>query len=130
VWDFWAILSYLLFSIVFFYVGLIPDLATMRDRSRSAWGRTLYGAFALGWRGSARHWNRYEILHRTLAALAVPLVTSVHSIVGLDFAASLMPGWQESIFPPYFVMGALFSGFGVVIVLTALVRWGLGPVRK
>jgi Ni/Fe-hydrogenase subunit HybB-like protein len=125
VWDFWAIVSYLLFSIVFFYVGLIPDLATMRDRARPGLGRTLYGAFALGWRGSARHWRRYEILHRTLAALAVPLVTSVHSIVGLDFAASLMPGWQESIFPPYFVMGALFSGFGVVIILTALVRWGL-----
>jgi Ni/Fe-hydrogenase subunit HybB-like protein len=125
VWDFWAILSYLIFSLIFFYVGLIPDLATMRDRSRSVWGRSLYGAFALGWRGSARHWQRYEILHRTLAALAVPLVTSVHSIVGLDFAASLMPGWQESIFPPYFVLGALFSGFGVVAILSALVRWGL-----
>ena len=125
VWDFWAIVSYLLFSIIFFYVGLLPDLATMRDRARTAAGRTLYGIFALGWRGSARHWRRHEILHTTLAALAVPLVVSVHSIVGLDFAASLMPGWQESIFPPYFVVGAMFSGFATVVLLAASVRWGL-----
>jgi molybdopterin-containing oxidoreductase family membrane subunit len=125
VWDFWAILSYLIFSILFLYVGLVPDLATMRDRARSLAARRLYGALALGWRGSARHWKRYQRLHTLMACLAVPLVTSVHSIVGLDFAASLMPGWQESIFPPYFVVGALFSGFATVAVLAALVRWGL-----
>ncbi len=125
VWDFWAILSYLIFSILFLYVGLLPDLATMRDRAASRAAQILYGVFALGWRGSARHWRLYRTLHVTLAAMAVPLVTSVHSIVGLDFAASLMPGWQESIFPPYFVVGALFSGFAMVLLLTALVRWGL-----
>jgi Ni/Fe-hydrogenase subunit HybB-like protein len=125
VWDFWAILSYLIFSIVFLYVGLLPDLATMRDRATSRTAQVLYGLFALGWRGSVRHWQLYKMLHVTLAAIAVPLVTSVHSIVGLDFAASLMPGWQESIFPPYFVIGALFSGFAMVLLLTALVRWGL-----
>jgi len=125
VWDFWAILSYLLFSILFLYVGLIPDLATMRDRARGRFAQVLYGAFALGWRGSAQHWRCHAILHRTLAALAVPLVVSVHSIVGLDFAASLMPGWQESLFPPYFVVGALYSGFAMVLLLALLVRWGL-----
>jgi molybdopterin-containing oxidoreductase family membrane subunit len=125
VWDFWAILSYLLFSILFWYVSLIPDLATMRDRCRSHAGRVLYGIFALGWRGSARHWDRLTRLHITMAALGVPLVCSVHSIVGLDFAASLMPGWQESIFPPYFVVGAMYSGFAMVIVLAALIRRGL-----
>jgi Polysulphide reductase len=88
-------------------------------------GRVFYGSLALGWRGSARHWRRLEILHLTLSALALPLVTSVHSIVGLDFAASLMPGWQETIFPPYFVVGALYSGFAMVLLLTILVRWGL-----
>ena len=126
VWDFWAIVSYLLFSILFLYVGLLPDLATMRDRATTHLSRVLYGALALGWRGSAHHWRCYETLQITLAALAVPLVVSVHSIVGLDFAASLMPGWQETIFPPYFVVGALFSGFASVALLTALVRWGLG----
>lgn len=125
VWDFWAILSYLIFSILFFYLGLLPDLAIMRDRARSRMSRVLYGALALGWRGSAIQWQRYETLQRLMACLAVPLVVSVHSIVGLDFAASLMPGWQESIFPPYFVVGALFSGFATVMLLTALVRHGL-----
>lgn len=125
VWDFWAIVSYLLFSILFLYIGLLPDLATMRDRATTVFGQVLYGAFALGWRGSAHHWRCYETFQITLAALAVPLVVSVHSIVGLDFAASLMPGWQETIFPSYFVVGALFSGFASVAILTALVRWGL-----
>ncbi|MDA9463307.1 NrfD/PsrC family molybdoenzyme membrane anchor subunit [Bradyrhizobium sp. CCBAU 53415] len=125
VWDFWAIVSYLLFSILFWYVSLIPDLATMRDRTPHRAGQLLYGAFALGWRGSAREWTRLKILHTTMAALGVPLVCSVHSIVGLDFAASLMPGWQESIFPPYFVVGAMYSGFAMVVVLAATIRWGL-----
>ncbi|WP_441999250.1 NrfD/PsrC family molybdoenzyme membrane anchor subunit [Microvirga sp. 2TAF3] len=125
VWDFWAILSYLIFSIIFLYVGLLPDLATLRDRAATRAGKIFYGAVALGWRGSARHWKHLETLHTTLAALAVPLVVSVHSIVGLDFAASLMPGWQETIFPPYFVVGALYSGFAMVLLLTVLVRYGL-----
>ena len=125
VWDFWAIISYLLFSLLFWYVSLIPDLATMRDRTRTRMGQLLYGAFALGWRGSAVHWRRLQTLHTTMAALGVPLVCSVHSIVGLDFAASLMPGWQESIFPPYFVVGAMYSGFAMVIVLALAFRWGL-----
>jgi molybdopterin-containing oxidoreductase family membrane subunit len=124
VWDFWAILSYLLFSIVFFYVGLLPDLAAFRDRSKSRRARRIYGAFALGWRGSARQWRLHDLFYTTMAALAVPLVCSVHSIVGLDFAASLMPGWQETIFPPYFVVGAMFSGFAMVVLLAAALRWG------
>jgi molybdopterin-containing oxidoreductase family membrane subunit len=126
VWDFWAILSYLMFSIIFFYVGLLPDLAAFRDRSRSRRGRLIYGAFALGWRGSARQWRLHNVFYVTMAALAVPLVCSVHSIVGLDFAASLMPGWQETIFPPYFVVGAMFSGFAMVVLLAAAIRWGFG----
>jgi molybdopterin-containing oxidoreductase family membrane subunit len=124
IWDFWAILSYILFSIIFWYVGLIPDLATMRDRARSRFAASLYGAFALGWRGSARHWQAYETLHLALACLGVPLVVSLHSVVGMDFAASLMPGWQETIFPPYFVVGAMYSGFAMVVCLAAAVRWG------
>jgi molybdopterin-containing oxidoreductase family membrane subunit len=124
IWDFWAILSYILFSILFWYVGLIPDLATMRDRARTKPARIVYGAFALGWCGSSRQWHAYEILHLTLACLGVPLVVSLHSVVGMDFAASLMPGWQETIFPPYFVVGAMYSGFAMVVCLAALVRWG------
>jgi len=130
IWDFWAILSYLLFSILFWYIGLIPDFATVRDRARHHRQRLIYGALALGWRGSARHWHVYQILHVALACLGVPLVVSLHSVVGLDFAASLMPGWSEPIFPPYFVVGAMYSGFAMVVSLTALVRWGfrLQPV--
>jgi Ni/Fe-hydrogenase subunit HybB-like protein len=129
VWDFWAILSYLLFSIVFFYIGLLPDLACFRDRAKTGAGRLTYGAFALGWRGSARQWRLHNIFYSTMAALAVPLVCSVHSIVGLDFAASLMPGWQETIFPPYFVVGAMFSGFAMVVLLASAIRWGFGFQR-
>jgi len=125
IWDFWAISSYLLFSILFWYVGLIPDLATLRDRARAPLVRTLFGIFALGWRGSARHWHTLHVYHTTMACLGVPLVISLHSVVGLDFAASLMPGWSETIFPPYFVVGAMYSGFTMVIVLAAAVRWGL-----
>ena len=99
VWDFWAIVSYLIVSIVFWYVGVLPDLATVRDRSTGAWQK-IYGVAALGWRGSARHWRHYHRLQITLAALATPLVCSVHSVVGLDFAESLMPGWREPISRP------------------------------
>ena len=124
VWDFWAIASYILFSILFWYIGLIPDLATLRDRAKSTVAQTLFGVFALGWRGSARHWHTLHVYHATVACLGVPLVVSLHSVVGLDFAASLMPGWSETIFPPYFVVGAMYSGFTMVIVLAATVRWG------
>ena len=126
VWDFWAIVSYLLFSVLFFYVGLVPDLATLRDRpGRRGW-RRIYGFAAMGWQGSARQWRAQERLHTTMAAIAVPLVCSVHSIVGLDFAASMMPGWTESIFPPYFVVGALFSGFAMVVLIALVMRRALG----
>lgn len=124
IWDFWAILSYILFSILFWYVGLIPDFATMRDRAQKRGQAAFYGALALGWCGSLRQWQVYEKLHLALACLGVPLVVSLHSVVGMDFAASLMPGWQESIFPPYFVVGAMYSGFAMVACLAALVRWG------
>ena len=126
VWDFWAIVSYLLFSVVFFYVGLVPDLATLRDRAPQRHWRRVYGFLAMGWQGSARQWRGQERLHRVLAAIAVPLVCSVHSIVGLDFAASMMPGWTESIFPPYFVVGALFSGFAMVVLIALTMRRALG----
>ena len=126
VWDFWAIGSYLLFSLLFWYTGLLPDLATLRDRARRPLTRRLYGVFALGWRGSAQQWAHHQSFYKVMAGLAVPLVCSVHSIVGLDFAASLMPGWEESLFPPYFVVGAMFSGFAMVVLIAALIRWGLG----
>lgn len=126
VWDFWAILSYLLFSVLFWYHGLIPDLATMRDRAKNRRQQIFYGLLAMGWRGSIQHWKVYNLLHYSMAALAVPLVCSVHSIVGLDFAASLMPGWNVGLFPPYFVVGAMYSGFAMVVVLCIALRWGFG----
>ena len=126
VWDFWAIVSYLLFSMLFFYVGLIPDLATLRDRRGSRGWRRVYGFAAMGWQGTPEQWRAQERLHRTLAAIAVPLVCSVHSIVGLDFAASMVPGWTESIFPPYFVVGALFSGFAMVVLIALVMRRAMG----
>ena len=125
VWDFWSILSYLLFSILFFYVGLIPDLATLRDRPGRIGWRRFYGFLAVGWQGTPRQWRAQTRLHAIMAAIAVPLVCSVHSIVGLDFAASMMPGWTESIFPPYFVVGAFFSGFAVVVLITLTIRWAM-----
>lgn len=126
VWDFASIVAYLVFSLIFWFLGLIPDMATLRDRARTRAGQVIYGVLALGWRGSARHWQLHDRLYRTLAAMALPLVVSVHSVAAMDFAASLMPGWQETIFPPYFVIGALFSGFGMVVLLAALIRQGLG----
>lgn len=126
VWDFWAVGTYILFSILFWYAGLIPDLAVLRDRARNRTVRRTYGVFALGWRGSARHWEIHERMYRAMAAMAVPLVVSVHSIVSLDFAASVMPGWQTTIYPPYFVIGALYSGFAMVVVIMAALRQGFG----
>ena len=122
VWDFWAILSYLLFSLIFFYLGLIPDLATLRDRPGDRRWRRIWGVAALGWQGTPGQWRAHQRLQRTMAVIATPLVCSVHSIVGLDFAASLMPGWTESIFPPYFVVGAYFSGFAMVVLLALVIR--------
>ncbi len=116
-WDFFAIIAYLLVSILYWYVGMIPDLATLRDRAPTLARARWYGFFALGWRGEARHWRRFETVSLLLAGLAVPLVFSVHSMVALDFSEGLVPGWHSTIFPSFFVAGALFSGFAMVLAL-------------
>ncbi len=121
-WDVFAVSSYFLVSLVFWYVGLIPDLATLRDRARSLWRRRIFGFFALGWSGANRHWRNYEKAYMLLAGLATPLVLSVHSVVSFDFAVSVIPGWHTTIFPPYFVAGAIFSGFAMVVNLMVLAR--------
>ncbi|ORE98880.1 NrfD/PsrC family molybdoenzyme membrane anchor subunit [Aurantimonas sp. 22II-16-19i] len=126
VWDMFAIACYILFSLLFWYTGLIPDLATLRDRAKTRFVKAAYGLFALGWTGSSRQWRAFDAYYYAMAALGVPLVISIHSVVGLDYAATLMPGWQETIFPPYFVVGAMFSGFAMVVTLTIPIRWGLG----
>jgi molybdopterin-containing oxidoreductase family membrane subunit len=128
-WDVFAISTYGSVSAVFWYMGLIPDLATIRDRAAVAGDRTratLYGIFSLGWRFSARHWTNYEKMYLLLAAISTPLVLSVHSIVSFDFATSVIPGWHTTIFPPYFVAGAVFSGFAMVQTLMLVTRWALG----
>jgi Ni/Fe-hydrogenase subunit HybB-like protein len=125
-WDFFAISTYFTISAVFWYLGLVPDLATARDRTRSKVRRALYRVLSLGWNGSNRTWSRYETVYGVLAALATPLVISVHSIVSFDFATSLIPGWHSTIFPPYFVAGAVFSGFAMVMTLMILVRKLMG----
>jgi Ni/Fe-hydrogenase subunit HybB-like protein len=122
VWDVFAVSTYATVSLLFWYVGLIPDLATLRDRSRRPLGQIVYGILAMGWRGSAVHWHRYQTAYLLLAAIATPLVVSVHSIVGLDFAASVVPGWHVTLFPPYFVAGAIFSGFAMVMTLAIPLR--------
>jgi len=121
-WDVFAVSTYFTVSLLFWYVGLVPDLATIRDRIKSKIGKVLYGTFALGWRGSNRHWWNYEKSYMILAGLATPLVLSVHTIVSFDFAVSLIPGWHTTIFPPYFVAGAVFSGFAMVLTLMIIVR--------
>jgi Ni/Fe-hydrogenase subunit HybB-like protein len=121
-WDVFAISTYFTISLVFWYVGMIPDLAILRDRATGRIKRTLYGFFSLGWNGSHRTWSRYEMLSLLLAGLAAPLVVSVHSIVSMDFATSVIPGWHTTLFPPYFVAGAVFSGFGMVMTLLLLTR--------
>lgn len=121
-WDVFAISTYLLISAVFWYVGLIPDLATIRDRVRSGWRKTLSGVLSLGWDGSARTWHHYETVYLLLAGLATPLVFSVHSIVSMDFSTSVIPGWHTTIFPPYFVAGAIFSGLAMVLTLMLIAR--------
>ncbi len=122
VWDVFAVSTYFTVSLLFWYQGLIPDLATLRDRSQNKVARVIYGFFALGWRGSMRHWKRYDSAYRLLAALAAPLVISVHTVVSFDFAIALVPGWHTSIFPPYFVAGAIYSGFAMVLVLAIPIR--------
>lgn len=121
-WDLFAIMTYFTVSLLFWYVGLVPDLATMRDRAKRRVNKLLFGLLALGWRGSAKHWHRYKTTYLLLAGLATPLVVSVHSIVGLDFAVAIVPGWHSTIFPPYFVAGAIFSGFAMVLTLVIPVR--------
>jgi molybdopterin-containing oxidoreductase family membrane subunit len=122
VWDVFAVMTYFTVSLLFWYIGLIPDLATLRDRSGSRVGRVVYGILAMGWRGSARHWHRYEVAYLLLAGLATPLVVSVHTVVSFDFAVAIVPGWHSTIFPPYFVAGALFSGFAMVLTLAIPIR--------
>ncbi|MCZ6599732.1 MAG: polysulfide reductase NrfD [Acidobacteria bacterium] len=121
-WDVFAVSVYGGVSFLFWYVGMIPDLATIRDRAPTKLRRMIYGLFALGWRGSMRHWQHYEKMYLLLAAMATPLVLSVHSIVSMDFAVSQLPGWHTTIFPPYFVAGAVFSGFAMVMTLMLITR--------
>jgi Ni/Fe-hydrogenase subunit HybB-like protein len=125
-WDFVCLLCYILMSIMYYYVGLLPDLATVRDLAPSRPKQLFYGILALGWRGSARHWRHHQTVYFIMAAIMAPMVISVHSVVGLDFAGGLTPGWHSTQFPPYFFFGAVISGLALVIMLTILVRWGYG----
>lgn len=120
--DVFAISTYATISLLFWYIGLIPDLATLRDRAKNRLSQILYGIFAMGWRGSAKHWHRYETASLLLAGLATPLVVSVHTIVSFDFAIAVIPGWHATIFPPYFVAGAIYAGFAMVLTLSIPIR--------
>jgi molybdopterin-containing oxidoreductase family membrane subunit len=122
IWDVFAVTTYATVSLLFWFVGLVPDLATLRDRSESRAGRIVYGMLAMGWRGSAQHWHRYEVAYLLLAGLATPLVLSVHTVVSFDFAIAILPGWHATIFPPYFVAGAIYSGFAMVLTLAIPIR--------
>ncbi len=122
VWDVFAVTTYFTVSVIFWYVGLIPDLATLRDKAKSLLVARIFGVFSLGWRGSAKHWVRYESAYLILAGLSTPLVLSVHSIVSLDFAISQLPGWHTTLFPPYFVAGAVYAGFAMVLLLVIPIR--------
>ncbi|MBV9123311.1 MAG: polysulfide reductase NrfD [Planctomycetes bacterium] len=122
VWDVFAVSTYFTVSLLFWYMGMIPDLATLRDRATNKVLQIIYGVLAMGWRGSARHWFRYESAYLILGGLATPLVISVHSVVSADFAISVLPGWHETVFPPYFVAGAIFSGFAMVLALAIPLR--------
>ena len=129
VWDVFAVSTYATVSLLFWYVGLIPDLATLRDRATQPFGRIVYGVLAMGWRGSAIHWHRYRTAYLLLAGLATPLVVSVHTVVSLDFTGGIIPGWHSTIFPPYFVAGAIYSGFAMVMTLAIPLRKALRPRR-
>jgi molybdopterin-containing oxidoreductase family membrane subunit len=122
IWDVFAVSTYATVSALFWYVGLIPDLATLRDRSQRKWKKIVYGFGAMGWRGSAVHWHNYEVAYLLLAGLATPLVVSVHTVVSFDFAVGQLPGWHATIFPPYFVAGAIFAGFAMVLTLAIPLR--------
>src|SRR5581483_4678308 len=122
VWDVFAVSTYATVSLLFWFVGLIPDLATFRDRARNPLARVVYGILAMGWRNSALHWQRYEVAYLLLAGIATPLVVSVHTVVSFDFAVANVPGWHTTIFPPYFVAGAIYSGFAMVLSLTIPLR--------
>ncbi len=122
VWDVFAVSTYGLISLLFWYVGLIPDLASLRDRAKTRFGWMSFGILSLGWRGASRHWTRYQTAYLLLAGLAAPLVVSVHSVVGMDFSEGIVPGWHSTIFPPYFVAGAIFSGFAMVLTLAIPLR--------
>lgn len=121
-WDVFAVSTYFTISLLFWYIGLIPDIASVRDRAKHKVRKIAYTILSFGWRGSARNWNHYEMVYLLLAALSTPLVLSVHSIVSFDFAVSIMPGWHTTIFPPYFVAGAIFSGFAMVVTLLVIAR--------
>jgi molybdopterin-containing oxidoreductase family membrane subunit len=121
-WDFFANTTYLILSILFWYLGLLPDLATMRDQAHKRWQQLAYGLLALGWRGDARHWHHYESAYRLLAGLGAPLVISVHSVVAIDFAFADLPGWHSTILPPYFIGGALYSGIALALTITISLR--------
>jgi Ni/Fe-hydrogenase subunit HybB-like protein len=122
VWDVFAVSTYATVSLLFWYVGLIPDMATLRDRAQNRFARISYGFLSMGWRGSATHWHNYETAYLLLAGLATPLVVSVHTVVSFDFAVGQLPGWHATIFPPYFVAGAIFAGFAMVITLAVPLR--------
>jgi Ni/Fe-hydrogenase subunit HybB-like protein len=122
VWDVFAVSTYFTVSLLFWFVGLIPDLATLRDRSRHRLGKVVYGVLAMGWRGSAVHWSRFEMASLLLAGLATPLVVSVHTVVSFDFTIAIVPGWHTTFFPPYFVAGAIYSGFAMVLTLAIPMR--------
>jgi molybdopterin-containing oxidoreductase family membrane subunit len=122
VWDVFAVSTYFIVSVLFWYVGMLPDLATLRDRAKNPLAARAYGVACLGWCGAARHWKRYEMAYLLLGGLATPLVVSVHSVVSSDFAITNLPAWHETVFPPYFVGGAIFSGFAMVLILCILIR--------
>jgi len=126
VWDVFAVSTYAIISLLFWYVGLIPDLATLRDRSENPVAKVIYGITAMGWRNSAKHWHDHEVASLLLAGIATPLVVSVHSVVSFDFAVGIVPGWHATIFPPYFVAGAVFAGFAMVLTLTIPLRRAFG----
>jgi len=129
-WDVFAVSTYATVSMVFWYIGLVPDFATIKDRAKNKLRRAVYGALSLGWRGTAKNWSHYEMLYLLLAGLSTPLVLSVHTIVSFDFAVSNLPGWHTTIFPPYFVAGAIFSGFAMVVTLMTLVRIGFPEFKN
>ncbi|HEY1790276.1 MAG TPA: NrfD/PsrC family molybdoenzyme membrane anchor subunit [Verrucomicrobiae bacterium] len=126
VWDMFAVGTYFLVSLIFWYCGLIPDLATIRDRATTRRKQLVYGILALGWRNSAVHWQRHQTAYLLLAGIATPLVLSVHSVVGMDFAVAMVPGWHETIIPPYFVAGAIYSGFAMMLNILLPIRWLYG----